>query len=113
TTRLLTTAILGKSSLDLFEIFSFENYYNQNITRYFKAVGLTGDYYDHKDNVDFTHWLEYFADLPWATFSKGWCPQERPHGRRRVKKTDWWLTLRQCRLGFFHQFGKSCRLVNG
>lgn len=62
TTRLLTTAILGKSGLDLFEIFSFENYYNQNITRYFKAVGLTGDYYDHKDNVDFTHWLEYFAE---------------------------------------------------
>lgn len=62
TTRLLTTAILGKSGLDLFEIFSFENYYNQNITRYFKAVGLTGDYYDHKGNVDFTHWLEYFAE---------------------------------------------------
>ncbi len=46
TTRLLTTAILGKAGLDLFEIFSFENYYNQNITRYFKAVGLEGDYYD-------------------------------------------------------------------
>ncbi len=62
TTRLLSTAILGKAGLDLFEIFSFENYYNQNITRYFKAVGLEGDYYDLKDQVDFTHWLEYFAD---------------------------------------------------
>ncbi len=62
TTRLVTTAILGKSGLDLFEIFSFENYYNQNITRYFKAVGLEGDYYDLKDNIDFTVWLEYFAD---------------------------------------------------
>ncbi len=62
TTRLLTTAILGKAELDLFEIFSFENYYNRNITRYFKAVGLQGDYYDHKENVDFTNWLEYFAD---------------------------------------------------
>ncbi len=62
TTRLITTAILGKSGLDLFEIFSFENYYNQNITRYFKAVGLEGDYYDLKDTVDFTTWLEYFAD---------------------------------------------------
>lgn len=39
TTRLLTTAILGKGGLDLFEILSFENYYNQNVTRYFKAVG--------------------------------------------------------------------------
>jgi len=62
TARLLTTAILGKAGLDLFEIFSFENYYNQNITRYFKAVGLEGDYYELQDSIDFTHWLEYFAD---------------------------------------------------
>ncbi len=62
TTRLFTTAILGKAGLDLFEIFSFENYYNRNITRYFKAVGLEGDYYDLADNIDFSEWLEYFAD---------------------------------------------------
>lgn len=62
TARLLTTAILGKTGLDLFEIFSFENYYNQSITRYFKAVGLEGDYYELKDSIDFTQWLEYFAD---------------------------------------------------
>ena len=40
TTRLLTTAILGRSGLDLFEIFSFEDYYNRNITRYFKGYVL-------------------------------------------------------------------------
>lgn len=62
TTRLLTTAILGKAGLNLFEIFSFEDYYNRNITRYFKAVGLEGDYYDLKDNIDFSMWLEYFAE---------------------------------------------------
>lgn len=62
TTRLLTTAILGKAGLDLFEIFSFENYYNRNIMRYFKAVGLEGDYYDLKDDIDFSGWLEYFAN---------------------------------------------------
>lgn len=62
TTRLLTTAILGKGGLDLFEIFSFEEYYNRNVTRYFKAVGLTGDYYDLRAGVDFSKWLEYFAD---------------------------------------------------
>jgi Fic family protein len=62
TTRLLTTAILGKAGLDLFEIFSFENYYNQNIPRYFKAVGLEGDYYELEETIDFTKWLEYFAD---------------------------------------------------
>ena len=62
TTRLVTTAILGNAGLDLFEIFSFENYYNHNITRYFKAVGLEGDYYDLKDDINFSAWLEYFAD---------------------------------------------------
>lgn len=62
TTRLMTTAILGKTGLDLFEIFSFEDYYNRNITRYFKAVGLEGDYYDLKDDIDFSGWLEYFAE---------------------------------------------------
>ena len=62
TTRLLTTAILGEAGLDLFEIFSFENYYNRNITRYFKAVGLEGDYYDLAEDIDFSEWLEYFAD---------------------------------------------------
>lgn len=62
TTRLITSAILGQTGLDLFEIFSFENYYNQNITRYFKAVGLYGDYYDQQDDIDFTKWLEYFAE---------------------------------------------------
>jgi len=62
TTRLLTTAILGKAGLDLFEVFSFENYYNQNITRYFKAVGLVGEYYEQEGTIDFTEWLEYFAE---------------------------------------------------
>ena len=62
TTRLITTAILGKAGLDLFEIFSFENYYNRNITRYFKAVGLEGDYYELKNDIDFSYWLEYFAE---------------------------------------------------
>lgn len=62
TTRLMTTAILGKAGLDLFGIFSFEDYYNRNITRYFKAVGLQGDYYDLKREIDFSDWLEYFAE---------------------------------------------------
>jgi len=60
-TRLMTTAILGHGGIDLFKILSFENYYNQNITRYFKAVGLVGDYYELADDIDFTEWLEYFA----------------------------------------------------
>ncbi len=62
TTRLITTAILGSAGFDFFEMFSFESYYNRNITRYFKEVGLRGGYYDLQDEIDFTAWLEYFAD---------------------------------------------------
>lgn len=61
TVRLLTTALLAQTGLNVFELFSFENYYNQNMTRYFEKVGLRGDYYDLKDHIDFTEWLEYFA----------------------------------------------------
>jgi len=63
TTRIITTAILGMMGVDVFEIFSFENYYNQNVSRYFEKVGLKGDYYDHeKIGVDFSNWLDYFAE---------------------------------------------------
>lgn len=61
-TRLMTTAILGVAGLNLFKIFSFENYYNQNITKYFQRVGLVGDYYDLEEEIDHTKWLEYFAE---------------------------------------------------
>jgi Fic family protein len=61
TTRLLTTAILGAAAFNFFDLFSFENYYNKNVTTYFKKVGLYGDYYDHHGRVDFTEWLEYFS----------------------------------------------------
>ena len=62
TTRLATKLLLAKLGLNTFKLFSFENYYNQNITRYFRAVGKQGDYYDSKKNVDFTAWLEYFTE---------------------------------------------------
>ncbi len=26
------------------------------------AIGFEGDYYELQDSIDFTHWLEYFAD---------------------------------------------------
>lgn len=62
TARLLATAILGRGGLDVFEIFAFENYYNRNVSAYFRAVGLQGDFYDREPSIDFTAWLEYFAD---------------------------------------------------
>lgn len=62
TARLATKVLLAKMGLDTFNLFSFENYYNQNVTRYFQEVGLFGNYYDIKDQIDFTSWLEYFTD---------------------------------------------------
>jgi len=62
TARLATKVLLAKMGLNTFNLFSFENYYNQNVTRYFQEVGLVGNYYDIKDQVDFTSWLEYFTD---------------------------------------------------
>jgi Fic family protein len=62
TTRLATKVLLANMGLDTFNLFSFENYYNQNVGNYFKEVGLLGNYYDIKDAVDFTPWLEYFTD---------------------------------------------------
>jgi len=62
TARLATKVMLAKMGLNTFNLFSFENYYNQNVTRYFQEVGLRGNYYDLQDRIDFTSWLEYFTD---------------------------------------------------
>ena len=62
TARLATKALLAKMGLDTFYLFSFENYYNQNVTKYFEEVGEIGNYYDLKSKIDFTSWLEYFTD---------------------------------------------------
>lgn len=62
TARLATKVLLAKMGLDTFYLFSFENYYNLNVTKYFEKVGVFGNYYDIKDKIDFTSWLEYFTD---------------------------------------------------
>jgi len=62
TTRLVTKYLLARMGLDTFQLFSFENYYNQNVTRYFSSVGVLGDYYDIANKIDFTDWLIYFTD---------------------------------------------------
>lgn len=61
TARLATKALLAKMGVDTFNLFSFENYYNNDVTRYFQKVGELGNYYDIRDGVDFTSWLEYFT----------------------------------------------------
>ncbi|HKY53405.1 MAG TPA: Fic family protein [Anaerolineales bacterium] len=60
-TRLLTKILLADMGLNTFNLFSFENYYNQNVTKYFELVGVQGNYYDIAAKIDFTPWLEYFT----------------------------------------------------
>jgi len=62
TARLVTKYLLARMGLDTFQLFSFENYYNQNVTKYFSSVGVLGDYYDVRTTIDFTDWLIYFTD---------------------------------------------------
>lgn len=60
TVRLLTTLLLANLGVDISHLFSFERYYNANVTKYFAMVGERGSYYDLA--VDYTPWLEYFTD---------------------------------------------------
>lgn len=60
TVRLITTFLLAALGIDIFRLFSFERYYNGNVTKYFATVGEKGSYYDL--DIDFTTWLEYFTD---------------------------------------------------
>ncbi len=61
TVRLVTKALLASMGLDTFNLFSFENYYNANVTNYFSHVGEWGNYYDIVESIDYTPWLEYFT----------------------------------------------------
>ncbi|MCX6714186.1 MAG: Fic family protein, partial [Candidatus Vogelbacteria bacterium] len=49
TARLVTKYLLARMGLDTFQLFSFENYYNKNVTKYFSSVGVLGDYYEIKE----------------------------------------------------------------
>jgi Fic family protein len=60
--RIATKALLAQLGFDTFHLFSFESYYNKNVSQYFQAVGVRGNFYDVEKNTDFTPWLEYFAD---------------------------------------------------
>ncbi len=62
TTRLVTKALLAALGLNMFNLFSFENYYNQNVTKYFQTVGEFGNYYELVAKINFTNWLEYFTE---------------------------------------------------
>ena len=61
-TRLATKVLLAEMGLNTFNLFSFENYYNKNVTKYFQTIGEFGNYYDVIGKIDFTLWLEYFTE---------------------------------------------------
>jgi len=62
TTRLAAKVLLAEMGLNTFNLFSFENYYNKNVTKYFQTVGEFGNYYELVVRIDFTLWLEYFTE---------------------------------------------------
>lgn len=62
TTRLITKFLLARLGINTFPLFSFESYYNRDVTMYFQNVGVMGNYYDIVQDIDFTNWLEYFTD---------------------------------------------------
>jgi Fic family protein len=62
TVRLATKVLLSAIGLNTFNLFSFENYYNNDVSKYFENVGVKGNYYDIYNRIDFTAWLEYFTD---------------------------------------------------
>lgn len=62
TARLITKTLLAGIGLNTFNLFSFENYYNKNVTNYFNNVGVLGNYYEVRNSLDFTKWLEYFTE---------------------------------------------------
>ena len=62
TARLAAKVLLAEMGLNTFNLFSFENYYNKNVTKYFQIVGEFGNYYELVERIDFTPWLEYFTE---------------------------------------------------
>ena len=62
TTRLMTKVLLARMGLNTFNLFSFENYYNKNVTKYFKIVGEYGDFNELEETINFSDWLEYFTE---------------------------------------------------
>lgn len=61
-TRLVTKVLLAQMGLNTFNLFSFENYYNRNVSKYFLSIGEYGNYYELVSSIDFTSWLEYFTE---------------------------------------------------
>lgn len=94
TTRLITKFLLARLGINTFPLFSFENYYNRNVTMYFQKVGVMGNYYYIVNDIDFTDWLEYFTDgiLDELRRIRSQLPQNgdrlEPHHKKILKYID-------------------------
>ncbi len=57
TARVLCTLILYQNGYDFKRLFSLSEYYDKNRREYYDAIQSV-----RNDNMDMTHWLEYFVD---------------------------------------------------
>lgn len=60
TARALATLILYSKGYDFKKLFALEDYYNQDLPSYYKAISFGNSYQERL--VDFTPWLEYFTE---------------------------------------------------
>jgi len=62
TARMIATYILRRGDYGLKGLFVLENFYDRNLSEYYKALqmGLPQNYYFGRHDADLTYWLEYF-----------------------------------------------------
>lgn len=72
TARLLTTYLLHTGGYDLKGLYSLEEYYANNLSRYYDAISLgpSHNYYMGREKTDITPWLEYFCGGMADSFDK-------------------------------------------
>jgi Fic family protein len=64
TARMIATYILRRGNFGLKGLFVLENFYDRNLSDYYKALqmGLAHNYYFGRHDADLTVWLEYFLN---------------------------------------------------
>lgn len=72
TARMLATWILYRGGYDLGKYFSLEEFYAGDLEGYYRALQThpKHNYYDGRDRMDITSWLEYFLDSMSDVFTR-------------------------------------------
>lgn len=83
TARILTTLLLHQGGYDLNGIYNLEEYYYQNLDKYYNAlaVGPSHNYYMGRAEADITPWIEFFISGMLHSFQsvqKHLCAEELP-----------------------------------